>query len=74
MVYAKYENPDGAYVDAGGRRYDVSIVRRVRCSRGVNVGCIQLPALEVALEEWGLSRCVVLPQEEIIDASHTAAE
>ena len=52
--YAKFESKDGAYVDASGMRFDVSVVRRVRDARGVNIGYAQFPSLVAALESWGV--------------------
>lgn len=52
--YARFECVDGSYVDTNGVRYDVSEVRRVRSSEGVNVGYVPFPTLEAALEAWGL--------------------
>lgn len=66
MFYAKFESPDGDYIDAGGRRYDVSVVRRVRCSRGVNVGYEEFPTLEAALEHWGLVRVALAISDELL--------
>ena len=62
MYYARFESADGAYVDASGVRYDVSEVRRVRSAAGVNVGYVQFPSLEAALEAWGLRSASDVPQ------------
>ncbi len=62
MYYARFESADGAYVDAGGVRFDVSVVRRVRSAAGVNVGYEQFSSLEAALEAWGLRSASDVPQ------------
>lgn len=54
--YAKFESPDGAYVDVVGTRFDVSSARRVRDRRGVNEGYTPFPSLETALQRWELQR------------------
>ena len=52
--YARIARPDGAYVDAAGERYDVSVIRRSRSHLGINVGYEPFPSLETALEVWGI--------------------
>ena len=57
MYYKKTMTQDGSYVDAAGQRWDVCAARRVRDAKGVNVGYVEFPSLEDALEEWGLQIC-----------------
>lgn len=54
MLYRKIEDEAGEYVDAQGCRFAVQSARRVRTSEGVNVGYVEFPTLEDALEAWGL--------------------
>lgn len=61
MLYRKIEDEAGEYVDAQGCRFAVQSARRVRTSEGVNVGYVEFPTLEDALEEWGLRESTAEP-------------
>lgn len=52
MYLRKMENPEGAYTDALGNRYDVCGARRVRTAQASLYE--EYPTLETALKTWGL--------------------
>lgn len=54
MYLTKIENPEGAYTDACGNRYDVCGARRVRTAQASLFE--EYPTLEDALKTWGLQR------------------
>lgn len=59
MYYKKVAINNGAYVDGAGQRWEVLAARRVRDVNGVNVGYVEFPSLEDALEAWGLTACPI---------------
>lgn len=54
MKIKKIPDSDGVWQDADGQRYSLSVVRRLRDARGVNVGYADFDSLEAALAAWGL--------------------
>lgn len=54
MVYAKFNDAQGDYVNEQGERFVVVAARRVRNVQGVNEGYTEFGSLEDALNAWGL--------------------
>lgn len=54
MFYKTEKDVQGEYVGPDGDCYCVLVARRVRNAQGVNVGYVEFPSLEAALEYWGL--------------------
>lgn len=54
MKIKKILDSDGVWMGADGQRYSLSVVRRLRDARGVNVGYEDFDSLEDALAAWGL--------------------
>lgn len=62
MYFRKMLDKVGDFVDSEGRRYALSVTRRIRSSAGVNVGYEPFDSLQAALAAWHLS---VLEQEVV---------
>lgn len=56
MLYRKEQDAQGDYMDELGNRFSVLCARRIRSTRGVNVGYEEFASLELALEEWKLQQ------------------
>ena len=50
-------NPDAAgdYIDKDGKRYSISVARRIRTAAGINVGYQAFEGIDEALTEWGVT-------------------
>ena len=62
MYFKKTLDVRGDFVDSEGRRYALSMTRRIRSSSGVNVGYEPFDSLQSALTAWHIS---VLEQEVV---------
>ncbi len=54
MLYKKIENPEGAYQDNDGNRYDLLECSEAFTPEGLNVGFTEFENIEEAEEGFGL--------------------
>lgn len=54
MYFKKLESLEGDFAGIDGRRYVVSVARRIRNAEGVNAGYELFGSLADALAAWGL--------------------
>ena len=56
MMYFKLTPDDaGDYIDAEGKRYSISVARRIRTVAGINVDYQAFESIDDALAEWGVT-------------------
>lgn len=64
MVYKKFENPEGNYIDVQQVRWDILEAHEAWTPQGKNVGWEEFPNIETAAQAYGLTYDPIEPVEE----------
>lgn len=65
MVYKKFENPEGNYIDVQQVRWDILEAHEAWTPQGKNVGWDEFESEEAAAQAYGLTYSPLDPSEEL---------